>query len=67
MVVGTGATMIRTVFPPEQIPAILEAYMQGLKTTFALATAGVGISVIISVFNRWKRLNLEAVAGAGAA
>jgi len=67
MVVGTGATMIRTVFPAEQIPGVIAAYMQGLKTAFALATASVGISVLISVFNRWKRLNLEAVAGAGAA
>jgi len=66
-IVGTGATAIRHVFPADQIPGILVAYMAGIKTTFAIAVAGVGMSFVVSLFSSWRRLNQEAVANAGAA
>jgi MFS family permease len=65
-IIGTGATAIRHAFPADQIPAILEAYMAGIKTTFALTVAGVGAAFFVSLFYRWGRLNQEAVAQAGA-
>ncbi|KAK1760426.1 efflux pump antibiotic resistance protein [Echria macrotheca] len=65
-IVGTGATQIRSVFPAEQIPGILVAYMEGLKTTFIIAVAGVGAAFVVSLAASWKRLNQEAVASAGA-
>jgi len=66
-IVGTGATAIRSVFPEDQIPGILVAYMAGIKTTFALAVAGVGIAFVISLFSSWRRLNQAAVANAAGA
>ncbi|KAK0619729.1 major facilitator superfamily domain-containing protein [Immersiella caudata] len=66
-IIGTGATAIRHVFPADQIPGILVAYMDGIKTTFAISVAGIGIAFIFSLFSNWKRLNREAVATAGAA
>ncbi|KAK4451967.1 major facilitator superfamily-domain-containing protein [Podospora aff. communis PSN243] len=65
-IIGTGATAIRHVFPAEQIPGILVAYMEGLKTTFAIAVAGVGLAFVLSLFSSWQRLNREAVSTAGA-
>jgi len=65
-IIGTGATAIRSVFPAELIPGILEAYMAGIKTTFAITVAGVGAAFVISLLNKWDRLNREAVEQAGA-
>lgn len=67
VVIGTGATAIRHVFPEELIPGILEAYMKGIKTTFAIAVAGVGSAFVVSLASSWKRLNQERVKEAGAA
>nr|POE74055.1 putative efflux pump gsfj [Quercus suber] len=68
LVVGTGATNLRNVFSEDQIPGILMAYMQGLKTSFAIGIASSGIAFfIIVIFQRWNRLNTAAIAGGGAA
>ena len=55
-VLATGATMLRNSFPPEQIPKILDAYMDGIKVVFALSIAFVGISLLFSVTPRWEKL-----------
>ena len=55
-VLATGATMLRNSFPPEQIPKILRAYMDGIKVVFALSIAFVGISFLFSVMPRWEKL-----------
>jgi hypothetical protein len=67
VLLGTGATQIRAVFTAEQIPGILVAYMEGIKTALAIATAAVGFSFVISLFSKWRRLNPEALKNAGAA
>lgn len=67
MVVLTGATEIRNVFPPDKVPGILVAYMAGIKVPFAITIAGVGVAFIASLMSKWKRLNKEAIAGGGAA
>jgi len=67
LVIGTGATAIRQVFPEDLIPGILEAYMKGIKTTFAITVAGVGLAFVISLGSSWRRLNQEKVKEAGAA
>jgi MFS family permease len=64
---GTGATQLRAVFPPEQVPGILVAYMAGIKTALALAIAAVGLAFVVSLFNNWRRLNTDALKGAGGA
>lgn len=55
-VIGTGATRLRSVFTAAQVPGILSAYMSGLKATYALAVALVGISVIFATMPKWERL-----------
>jgi hypothetical protein len=67
VLLGTGATQIRQVFSPEQVPGILIAYMAGIKTALALAIAGVGAAFAVSLFSHFKRLNTEALKGAGGA
>lgn len=66
LVAAVGATDLRKVFSPEDIPGILLAYMDGLKTAFILAIALGGVSVIVSLFPRWVSLKGKAVAGGAA-
>ena len=65
MVIGTGATQIRHVFPADQVPAIVLAYMAGIKVTLALVVGLVGFTCLIVVFVPRKRLNAEALKEAG--
>jgi MFS transporter, DHA2 family, glioxin efflux transporter len=55
-VLHIGATQLRETFPPEQIPAILEAYMAGLKVVFALAIGLISISFIFALVPKWDDL-----------
>ena len=64
LVIATGATELRKVFTAEQIGGILEAYMQGLKVTFALSIALAGITVPIALFSPWKKLGKGVGTGA---
>lgn len=66
VLIGTGATELRTQFTPDQIPGILVAYMHGLKISFAIAVAATGLALLIGSFSKWKRLNIAAINGAGA-
>ena len=67
-VVLTGATDLRKPFTPEQVAGILVAYMRGLKISFAIGIASTGMAlVIITVFQKWNRLNPAAIAGGGGA
>ncbi|POR39370.1 Efflux pump antibiotic resistance protein [Tolypocladium paradoxum] len=47
-VVATGATEIRHAFNADQVPGILRAYMSGIKVTFAISIAAVGIAFLVS-------------------
>ena len=42
----TGASDLHTVFSPEVLPGVLQAYMVGLKATFAVAVAFSGVAVV---------------------
>ena len=67
-VVSTGATQLRRVFPADQVPGILVAYMRGLKISFAISLASTGVAfIIITVFQRYNRLSTAAIAGGAAA
>lgn len=46
--IATGVSEIRDVFPAEQIPGILLAYMDGLRIPFAIATATAGAACILA-------------------
>jgi hypothetical protein len=65
-VVYTGATDLRTAFSEAQLPGILEAYMRGLKISFAIGLASTGMALIVIMFQKWNRLNTAAITGGGA-
>lgn len=65
LVVATGATELRDVFTPQEIPGIIVAYMSGLKVTFALVIALGGITLPIALFAKWRNVKPQAP-GAGA-
>ncbi len=67
VLLGTGATQIREMFPAEQVPGILVAYMAGIKTTMAIAVGAVGVAFVVSLFSNFKRMNTEKVKAAGGA
>lgn len=48
--IATGVSDIRDVFPADQIPGILVAYMHGLRIPFAIATAPAGAAFILTCF-----------------
>ncbi|PLB50987.1 MFS gliotoxin efflux transporter glia [Aspergillus steynii IBT 23096] len=59
-VISAGASELRNVFSPEELPGVLVAYMHGLKATFALSIAFCGIALISTLFVPWKRLATHA-------
>ncbi|KAI8717511.1 MFS domain-containing protein [Fusarium sp. LHS14.1] len=59
----TGATAIRDSFSAEEQPIVIDGYMHGLKVTFAMAIAATGLTTIIALATRWKKLNPENIQG----
>lgn len=53
-------------FAPEELPGILEAYMDGLKVTFILCIALGAVSVVVSLFPKWVSLKEKVTAGGAA-
>ncbi|OIW24129.1 efflux pump antibiotic resistance protein, partial [Coniochaeta ligniaria NRRL 30616] len=45
---ATGVSDIRDVFPAEQVPGILLAYMEGLRVPFAIATAAAASACVLA-------------------
>jgi hypothetical protein len=62
-VIATGATELRHIFTPEQIPGILDAYMDGLKLTFLLCIVLAAVTLVVSAFPKWVSLKGKAAAG----
>lgn len=56
LVLATGATELRAVFSPEQLPGIVHAYMDGVKLTFALAIAFAGVTLPVALFAKWQNV-----------
>jgi MFS transporter, DHA2 family, glioxin efflux transporter len=48
LVVGTGATDLRKVFTPEQLPGVIQAYLDGLHDTYILAIALAGMATVFA-------------------
>jgi ABC-type proline/glycine betaine transport system permease subunit len=66
---GIGATQIRSVFTPAQVPLVVDAYMTGLKAVFAITVAAFGVAALVGFLGSWKRLHgedLQKVAGGAA-
>ncbi|EJU00964.1 MFS general substrate transporter [Dacryopinax primogenitus] len=64
MVVATGASDLRAMFPAEALAGILRAYMDGLKGAYALAIPLMGIAAVLSIFVEWKNIKGVAVMAA---
>jgi hypothetical protein len=59
LALSTGATQIRTAFTPEQIPIVIDGYIAGLQTVFAITTAAFGFAALVGLMGSWKRLSAE--------
>ena len=56
-VLGIGATDIRRVFTADQVPLVVHAYVEGLKSIWAITIGALGIATIIGCFGSWKKLH----------
>jgi ABC-type proline/glycine betaine transport system permease subunit len=68
-VLGIGATQIRVAFTASQIPAVLEAYMSGLRAIFAIAVGAYGLATMIGMLGNWRKIDakkLQKAAGGAA-
>jgi len=63
-VLGIGATQIRQVFTSAQIPLVVDAYVVGLKSVWAICAAAFAICAVIGCFGSWKKLHGESLAKA---
>lgn len=59
LVIKTGATQIRAVFPAAQVAGIIEAYMAGVKVAFAIAIAGAGCAFVLSIGSKYTKLGKD--------
>lgn len=59
LALSTGATQIRTAFTPEQLPVVIDGYIAGLQTVFAITTAAFGFAALVGLLGSWKRLSAE--------
>ncbi|PSR85775.1 major facilitator superfamily-domain-containing protein [Coniella lustricola] len=66
-VIATGATELRAVFTPEQVPGVIAAYMDGLKISFVIALGATCMAFVIALFSKWQRLNRDAITTGGVA
>ncbi|KZP00742.1 MFS general substrate transporter [Calocera viscosa TUFC12733] len=65
LVVATGASDLSKVFAADVLPGILRAYMDGLRSAYALAIPLMGLAAVLSIFVEWK--NIKGAAAVGAA
>ncbi|KIW68756.1 hypothetical protein PV04_04678 [Phialophora macrospora] len=65
-VLATGATDLRRVFTPAQIPGILDAYMDGLRVPFIIAIACACLTFLIAFAPRWESIKGKVKLDAGA-
>ncbi|VUC31708.1 unnamed protein product [Clonostachys rosea] len=54
--ITAGASELRKVFTPEELPGILIAYMHGLKAAFAVSIGLCGVAFLTTLFIPWGRL-----------
>ena len=66
-VIVTGATQLRSVFTSEELPAVLFAYMAGIKAAFAVAIGFSGLSLVVSLASNWEKLKTHAKPADGVA
>ena len=55
-VIGTGATDVRSTFSATDLPFILDAYVEGIKTAFIVAIVLACACTVISFGAKWQKL-----------
>ena len=60
-VLGIGATQIRVAFTASQIPAVLAAYMSGLRAIFTIAVGAYGLATMIGMLGNWSKIDAKAL------
>lgn len=58
--ITTGASELRRVLTPEELPGVLVAYMHGLKAVFAVSVAFCGIAFLTTLVIPWGQLQTHA-------
>jgi len=66
LVLATGASDIRRVFSPEDVPGIIAAYMEGLRVPFAICIACACLTFVLSFSPRWENIKGKVKMDAGA-
>jgi MFS transporter, DHA2 family, glioxin efflux transporter len=56
VVITTGATELRKVFDAQQIAGILDAYMDGIRVTFAISIACACVTALLVLTPRWESI-----------
>ncbi|KAH8655335.1 major facilitator superfamily domain-containing protein [Xylariales sp. PMI_506] len=56
-VVNLGATQLRQAFSGADLDAVLLSYAWGIKVAFAITIAGAGITLPLSLFNKWTNIH----------
>jgi hypothetical protein len=41
------------------LPIVIDGYIAGLQTVFAITTAAFGFAALVGLLGSWKRLNAE--------
>ncbi|KAF2502206.1 major facilitator superfamily transporter [Lophium mytilinum] len=65
LILGTGATEIRTVFKAQEIFAIVSAYIAGLRVVWGLMVGFAGCAFFVGLMSHWKRLYQHEGANSG--
>ena len=59
LVLATGATDLRPVFTESQVQGIVRAYIDGLKSPFAVAIACACTTFCVSFAPRWQKIEVK--------
>jgi len=65
-IIGAGATHIRKITTPQQLPGILIAYDKAITTAFILPIATAGLAFLSSLAMEWKSVKGKKLVPGGA-
>nr|OQO11966.1 hypothetical protein B0A51_17373 [Rachicladosporium sp. CCFEE 5018] len=64
-VLTAGASGLRAAFTPEQLPGIVDSYMEGLRIAFILGIALTGMGTLLSPLFPWVSIKVKTTAAMG--
>ncbi|KAL9090876.1 MAG: hypothetical protein Q9165_005084 [Trypethelium subeluteriae] len=67
IIINSGATHIREIVTPTQLPGVLHAYNQAITTAFILGVVSGGLCFFFSLFVEWRSVKGKKVIAAGGA